>query len=552
MVGLSGFDSDGSGDYYHKQYVDCHKTRTPMTYLPRVAALLLAGAACAAQAQQTLTWSASLDALSMDPHATNNSFTNAFVGNVYESLVRFNDKLQIEPALATAWKVQSPTVWRFTLRQGVKFHGGESFDADDVVFTWQRVNTPGSLVKGNLSDIKDVRKVDNFTVDVETHTPLPILPNELVQLLVMDKGWSEANRATEASDLQKQKENFANRNANGTGPFQLKSRDVDSKTVFGAYAGWWDKPKHNLAEVVFMPIKSDATRTSSLVSGNIDLTVNVPLQDVARLKAGGLEVVQGPELRTLFFGMDQSRDELLYSDVKGKNPFKDIRVRKALYQAIDVETIKRSVMRNAAWPAGTLLSPYLNGSPQGLNKRLLPYDPEAAKKLLAEAGYPNGFSVGLQCPNDRYVFDEAICVAMSSMLARVGIKANLMIEPTPRWSVRLNTNDVSLYMVGHAGLPMADSYGLLKDVVHTRTQREGSLNAGRYSNAKFDALLPQIAAEIDTAKRNALIEQAVAIERDDVSHVPLHQQPITWAARKGVTLVQGPDNQLRLWLLRKN
>jgi len=525
----------------------------PSRTLVRGAAALCLATALGAQAQsaQTLTWSASLDALSMDPHSTNNSFTNAFVSNIYESLVRFNEKLQIEPALATAWRVTSPTVWRFTLRQGVKFQGGESFDADDVVFSWQRTNTPGSLVKGNLSDIKDVRKVDPFTVDVETHTPLPILPNELVQLLIMDKGWSEANRATEASDLQKQRENFANRNANGTGPFALKSRDLDTKTVLTAHAGWWDKPKHNLAEVVFMPIKADATRTSSLVSGNIDMTVNVPLQDVARLKGDGIEVAQGPELRTIFLGMDQSRDELLYSDVKGKNPFKDVRVRKALYQAIDIETIKRSVMRNASWPAGMLLSPYLNGAPSAQNKRLLPYDPEAAKKLLAEAGYAQGFSVGLQCPNDRYVYDEAICVALSSMLARVGIKTNLMIEPTPRWSVRLNTNDVSLYMVGHAGLPMADSYGLLKDVVHTRTQKEGSLNAGRYSNARFDALLPQVAAEIDPAKRGKLIEEAVALEREDVSHVPLHQQPITWAARKGVAMVQGPDNQLRLWLIRK-
>lgn len=522
----------------------------PCLTLVRGAAALALSLTFGAAHAQTLTWSASLDALSMDPHSTNNSFTNAFVGNLYEGLTRFNDKLQIEPALATSWRVVSPTVWRFTLRQGVKFHGGESFDADDVVFTWQRVNTPGSLVKGNLSDIKDVRKVDAFTVDVETAAPLPILPNALVQLLVMDKSWCEAHRATEASDLQKQRENHANRSSNGTGPFQLKSRELDTRTVMTVHAGWWDKPRHNLKEAVFMPIKSDATRTSSLVSGNIDATVNLPLQDVARLKAAGVEVMQGPELRTLFLGMDQQRDELLYSDVKGKNPFKDLRVRKAIYQAIDIETIKRSVMRNASWPAGTLLSPSLNGSPQALNKRLLPYDPEAAKKLLAEAGYPQGFSVGLQCPNDRYVYDEALCVAMSSMLARVGIKTNLMIEPTPRWSVRLNSNDVSLYLVGHAGLPMADAYGLLKDVVHTRTQKEGSLNAGRYSNAKFDALLPQVAAEIDSAKRNALIEQAVALERDDVSHVPLHQQPITWAARKGVQLVQSPDNQMRLWLVR--
>ena len=499
----------------------------------------------------TLTWSSTLDALSMDPHATNNSFTNAFVGNVYEALVRFDDKLQIEPALATSWKLLSPTVWRFTLRQGVKFHGGETFDADDVVFSWQRTNTPGSLVKGNLSDIKEVRKVDAHTVDVETHTPLPILPNELVQLLVMDKGWSEKNRATEASDLQKQQENFANRNANGTGPFSLKSRDVDTKTVFVVNPAWWDKPKHNLTEVTFLPIKADATRTSAMISGAVDASIAVPLQDVARLQgSGSIEVKQGPELRTIFFGMDQHRDELLYSDVKGKNPFKDLRVRKALYQAIDVEAIRKAVMRGGSWPAGNLISPYLNGSPTSLNKRLLPYDPEASKKLLAEAGYPNGFTVGMQCPNDRYVYDEAICVATSAMLAKVGVKTTLMIEPTARWSVRLNTNDVSFYIVGHAGLPMADSYGLLKDVVATRTAKEGSLNAGRYSNPKFDAYLPQIAAETDTKKRNKLIEEAVAIERDDVSHIPLHQQPITWAAKKGITLPQAPDNQMRLWLVR--
>jgi peptide/nickel transport system substrate-binding protein len=498
-----------------------------------------------------LTWSATLDALSMDPHSTNNSFTNAFVGNIYEALVRFNDKLEIEPALATTWKPISPTVWRFTLRQGVKFHNGEAFDADDVVFSWQRVNTPGSLVKGNLSDLKDVRKVDAYTVDVETHTPLPVLPNEMVQLLVMDKGWCEQNHATEATDLQKQKENFANRNANGTGPFKLKSREVDARTMFVANAGWWDKPKHNLSEVTFAPIKSDATRTSSLISGAIDASVSVPLQDVQRLQASGsLQVVQGPELRTIFLGMDQQRDELLYSDVKGKNPFKDLRVRKALYQAIDIETIKRSVMRGASWPAGDLISPYLNGAPNALNKRLLPYDVEAAKKLLAEAGYPQGFTVGLQCPNDRYVYDEPICIALASMFAKIGVKTQLMIEPTTKWSVRLNTNDVSLYMVGHAGLPMADSYGLLKDVVHTRTAKEGSLNAGRYSNAAFDALLPRIAAEIDPARRNKLIEEAVAIERNDVSHIPLHQQPITWAARKGISLSQAPDNQFRLWLVR--
>ena len=330
----------------------------------------------------------------------------------------------------------------------------------------------------------------------------------------------------------------------------LKSRDVDIKTVLVVNPTWWDKPKHNLTEVVFTPIQSDATRTSSLLSNALDATVNVPLQDVQRINStGAFSVVQGPELRTIFFGMDQFRDELLYSDVKGKNPFKDLRVRKAIYQAIDIEAIKRSVMRGVSWPAGMILSPQLNGAPKALNTRLLPFSADASKKLLAEAGYPNGFTVGMQCPNNRYVYDEQICLAVISMLGRVGIKITPQFEPAAKWNVRLNTLDVSFYMIGHAGLPMADSYAELYDTLATRTPSAGGLNAGRYSNPAFDAMLPKIATELDTAKRNALLAEAVTIERNDVAYIPLHQQPITWAARKGVDLKQAPDNQLRLWLV---
>lgn len=499
---------------------------------------------------KTFTWTASADALSMDPYSTNNTFTTSFMNNIYEGLVRFNDKVQIEPALAESWSAVSPTVWRFNLRRNVKFHNGEAMTADDVVFSWKRVMTPGSISKLNLGDVKEVRKVDAFTVDVETKGPFPLLLNELLNLPIMSKSWSEANNATEASDLQQKKENHANRNTNGTGPFKLKSREVDVKTVLVANPTWWDKPKHNLTEVVFTPIQSDATRTSSLLSGALDATVNVPLQDVQRINSSGaFTVVQGPELRTIFLGMDQFRDELVYSDVKGKNPFKDVRVRKAFYQAIDVEAIKRSVMRGVSWPAGMTLSPQLNGAPKNLNTRLLPFNAEAAKKLLAEAGYPDGFTVGMQCPNNRYVYDEQICLAVISMLGRVGIKITPQFEPIAKFLVRLNTMDVSFYMIGHAGLPMADAYAQLFDTVATRSATQGGLNAGRYSNPAFDAMLPKIASELDTAKRNALIAEAVAIERNDVAYIPLHQQPITWAARKGVDLRQAPDNQLRLWLV---
>ncbi len=509
-------------------------------------------AAVVAEAK-TFTWTSSLDALSVDPYSTNNSFTTAFVNNVYEGLVRFNEKMQIEPALAESWQTMSSTVWRFKLRGNVTFHNGDPFTADDVVFSWQRMQSPGSITKLDLGDIKDIRKVDAFTVDVETKAPFPLLLNNIMSFIIMSKAWCEANNAKEASDLQQKKENFANRNANGTGPFMLKSREVDVKSVLVVNPRWWDKPKHNLTEVVFTPIQSDATRTASLLSGALDATVSVPLQDVQRINSSGnFAVVQGPELRTLFLGMDQFRDELLYSDVKGKNPFKDVRVRRALYQAIDVEAIKRSVMRGVSWPAGMIVAPALNGAPQGLNARVLPFDPDAARKLLAAAGYPDGFTVGMQCPNNRYVYDEQICLALISMLGRIGVKITPQIEPAAKWNVRLNTQDISLYLIGHAGLPMVDAYALLSDTTATRTPTVGGLNAGGYSNPAFDALLRRIAAELDPGKRTALMGEAVTITRNDMVYLPLHQQPITWAAKKGVDLKQGPDNQLRLRLITVN
>lgn len=522
-----------------------------MRRLVRLGTLLLLtlGIMASPAAAKTFTWAFNGDALTMDPHASNNTFTNAFVNNVYEGLTRHNAEIKIEPALATSWKTVSPTVWRFTLRKGVKFHNGADFDADDVVASWQRMNTPGALVMTVVNPIKDVRKVDSHTVDIETKQPFPILLSILTHFFVMDKDWMEKNDAKVSTNLQAKTENFANRNANGTGPFKLKSREVDVKTVFEVNAGWWDKAQHNLTEVVFTPIKSDATRTSSLLSGAIDGTISIPLQDVQRVSGDpNLQVIQGPELRTIFFGFDMHRPELLYSSVKGKNPFKDIRVRKAIYQAIDIEAIKRSVMRGQAWPAGVVMSPYLTGAPKDLNARL-PFDPEASKKLLAEAGYPGGFSVGLSCPNDRYVYDENICLAVVSMLARVGVKIDPQIEPTAKWSQRLNNLDVSMYMIGHAGLPTADAYSTLSEVIATRGEGMGGLNAGQYSNPKFDELLRRIEREVEPAKREAMIRDALLIARDDIAFLPLHQQPIVWAAKKGVDMKQAPDNRLRLWYI---
>jgi peptide/nickel transport system substrate-binding protein len=512
--------------------------------------LVMMAALCAAPAAAgPFVWSYSADVLTLDPHASNNTFTNAFAGNVYESLVRMNERIEIQPALATSWERTGPALWRFHLRPGVSFHNGDPFTADDVVFTWHRFNTPGALARGALSGVQDMREVDPLTVDIATKGPFPILPNALLGFYVMDHAWAVANGATAASELTSQTENFASRHENGTGPFRVVSRAPDGPTVLEPFAGWWDKPVHNLTQATFIPLRAPATRTASLISGAIDATVELPLQDVDRVRADPkLQVVQGPELRTIYLGFDLFRDQLLTSDVVGRNPFKDHRVREAIYRAIDIDAIRHVVMRDTSWPAGMMASPFLTGAPSDLNERL-PYDPELAKRLLAEAGYPDGFATAIACPNDRYVNDARICEAVAAMLAKIGVRLQVQAETTAAWSRRTASLDVSMFMLGFAGLPLADAYSVLTDVLHSRTQDLGGLNVGRYANPQLDSLVDQAGAASDETQRRALIRQALLIEKQDIGYVPLHQQPITWAARRGIALHQGPDNQMRLWLV---
>jgi len=272
----------------------------------------------------------------------------------------------------------------------------------------------------------------------------------------------------------------------------------------------------------------------------------VPVQDVGRVAANaGLKVMQGPELRTIFLGMDQSRNELLFSNVKGKNPFKDKRVRQAFYQAIDINAIQKAVMRGASAPTGLMIAPGIKGFPADLNKRL-PYDPAAAQKLLADAGYPQGFEVGMNCPNDRYVNDEEICKAVAAMLAKVGIKVNLMAESKATYFPKILTRNTSLYLLGWTP-GSYDSHNPLFALMATPGGGgQGQFNLGSYSNAKVDELTKAIATETDLARRTAMIREAMQIHQDDIGHLPLHQQALAWAMKKNVDTVQLADNYMFL------
>ena len=484
------------------------------------------------------------DVQSMDPHSLNESLQLSFMTNVYEPLVGRAKDMSLVPLLATKWSQTSPTVWRFELRKGVTFQDGTPFSADDVVFSFKRATDAGSDMKGYVNAVKEVRKLGDHVVEIETNTPFPILPDTLTVFAIMSKKWCEDNKAEQPVDRRKGVENTASFKANGTGPFRLKERQPSVRTVLVRNFNYWGKVEGNLDEVDFTPIGNSATRVAALLSGETDVMEPVPLQDIERIKNNpALTVLQGPELRTIFLGMDQKRDELLFSNVKGKNPFKDKRVRRAFYQAIDEETIKSRVMRGAATPAALMIAPGVNGFPADLNKRL-PYDTEAAKKLMAEAGYPNGFEVAMNCPNDRYVNDAAICQAVAANLARIGVKINLVAETKVSYFPKILRRDTSFYLLGWTPSTV-DAHDALYNLMASPTpEGRGQYNLGSYSNPRVDELTTQIQTENEPAKRNAMIHEAMKIHEDDIGHLPLHQQQLAWAYKKGVTLTQLPTNYM--------
>ena len=524
-----------------------HYAASAVTALALTTALIAAPAAA-----NTFKWTSASDIPTWDIHSQNNALSNGVHASVFESLFYYNRKFELEPVLATGYKQVSPTQVRITLRQGVKFHDGAAFNADDAKFSLERAMSKTSNFGVYTQGIDRVVKVDEFTIDVFTKGPNPVLLRQMTELRMMDQGWAEKNKSLEPKDIKTKDENYAHRNANGTGPFMLKSWDQDVKLVLVKNPNWWGKSESNLTEIVYTPIKSEATRVAALLSGEIDMVLDPSPADLPKLRsAASLKVVDGAENRTIFFGMDQFRDELPGSNVKGKNPLKDMRVRKALYQAIDVQTINRVTMRGLSQPTGALISPQVNGWSKKADARW-PYDVEASKKLLAEAGYPSGFEVDFACPNNRYINDEEICQAVTAMWAKIGIKAKLRTLPLVTYFPMIQRYEASIYMLGW-GVPTFDALYSLQSLVRTvGAQGDGNYNVGRYSNPQMDALVERIKQEVDQQNRNALIEQALLLSHQEVSHIPLHNQVIPWAMKKGVALYHRADNRIDMRAVKIN
>jgi peptide/nickel transport system substrate-binding protein len=523
-----------------------HRTRRGQTMqLKSLAAALVAAAALAAlpASAQTLRWAAQNDILTMDPHSQNHATTNAILQHAYEGLTRYSASYQVEPSLATKWTQINPTQVRFELRRGVKFHDGSPFTADDVVFSYNRIKQPQGTMGVYVTGIADVKKVDDHTVDMMMSAPNPLLLRNIVNFFIMSKSWAEKNNTAKVQDYKAKEENFASRNVMGTGPYKITGWTPEARITMTINNDWWDKHTSNVKEVVYTPIKSDPTRVAALLSGDVDMLTDLPTQDVARLRGDSkLKILDGPEVRTIYLAPDMGSPELKYGSVKGKNPFADKRVRQALSMAIDRAAIQRNIMRGLSIPAALMVAPGVNGHTPELDTPVKA-DTDGAKKLLAEAGYPDGFEVRLNCPNNRYVNDEEICQAIVAMWARIGVKTTLAAENMATFIQKVQNFDSSLYLLGW-GVATYDAQYTLQSLVRTRTTgADGNFNFSKISDPTVDRLVDAMKTETDAAKRNQMIREALLRTRDEVLTIPLHHQMRPWAMKQGVTTAHRSDDR---------
>ena len=483
----------------------------------------------------------SADVTSIDPHYHNLTPNNNIAEHIFETLITKDARSRLKPALAESWRAVDDLTWEFKLRRGVKFHDGSDFTAQDVVFTLDRVpnvpNSPSSFATYSRQ-ITEKIVVDSHTIRFKTGTPYPLMATDMSTIFIVS---ARAAKGATTEDFNSGKATI------GTGPFRFvryaKGDRIElarNETYWGAKPAW-DKASLRL-------ITSDPTRVAALLAGDVRAIENVPTADIARIaKSNDLTLYRTVSHRLMYLHMDSDRDRSPFvTDKAGKpldkNPLKDVRVRRAISKAINRQALVERVMEGAAVSTGQLMPEGLFGYTSALKPE--PYDVEGAKKLLAEAGYPDGFSITLHAPNNRYVNDEQIAQAIAQLLARAGIATRVDAMPSSIFFSRGSKLDFSFMLVGW-GADTAEASSPLKALLATFSKEKGmgTANRGRYSNPKMDALLEQALTIVNDAKRERVLQQATELAVSDLGIIPLYHQHNLWATRKGVAYAPRTDER---------
>jgi peptide/nickel transport system substrate-binding protein len=491
-----------------------------------------------------LTIGLGTDVTAIDPHYHNLTPNNNVAAHIYGYLVERNEKSQPVPGLATEWKTLDPTTWEFKLRKGVKFHDGSEFTAADVVASMERVpkvvNSPSPFT-AYTKQIQRIDVVDPYTIRFKTATPYPLMPTDLTQVAIISKQFAAAST-----------EDFnSGKAAVGTGPYKVVKYVKSDRLELARNDNYW-AGKTPWEKVTLRILPNDATRVAALLSGDVQVIENVPTSDAARMKSDKrISVSRVVADRLIYLHLDSDRDASPFvTDKAGaplaKNPLKDPRVRKALSKAINRPAIVDRVMETEAIPSGQLVADFLFGSTKNLQPEK--YDPDGAKKLLADAGYPNGFGLTIHAPNNRYVNDAKVAQAVAQMLARVGIDTKVVAMPSSTYFTQATDLKFSFMLVGWS-TGTGESSSSLKALLMTynRDKGYGTANRGRYSNGKVDALTEDALAIVDDAKREAMLQRATELAINDTGIVPLHFQVNLWATREGITYVPRTDENTLAW-----
>ncbi len=506
-------------------------------------AVMAAGPALA----EKLTIGIASEATAVDPHFHNLTPNNMISAHVYDALIGQDEKQRLIPGLATSWKPIDDTTWEFKLREGVTFHDGSPFTADDVVCTWERApnvpNSPSSF--GTYTKGKTVEKIDDFTIHVKTAKPYPLVPNDISTVYIVSDETGCGATTAEFNDLSA---------AKGTGPFKITAYEPAAVISLERNDDYWGE-KPIWSEVDLKPIKSAPSRVAALLSGDVDMIDGVPTTDIATLKKrDDLTLSQGSSNRVIYLHMDQFREDSPHVSAKDggkiKNPLMDQRVRLAISKAIRRDAIVERVMEGVAIPAGQLLPDGFFGVSENLE--VMEYDPEGAKKLLEEAGYGDGFKMTIHGPNDRYINDAKIAEAIGQMLTRIGIETAVETMPRSVYFKRASRGgegdlpEFSFVLVGW-GAGSGEASSPLKSLIHTYDKERGfgASNRGRHSDPAIDKMIEDALETVDDDKRQDLLAKATEMAMENVGIIPLHYQVNTWAAKKGLTYTARTDEHTR-------
>lgn len=516
-------------------------SRTPLLVC-LLGATLLAGAANAQEHKLQIAVRA--PATSLDPHFQLLNPNRDVAAHMFNALTAMDENLQLIPSLATSWTALDDTTWEFKLREGVKFHNGNDFTADDVAYTLERVpdldGTPGPYAV-YVRRVAEVEVVDDHTVRFKTDGVYPLLPTDLSMVFMLDRETHEG-ASTESFNTGE--------SAVGTGPYRFAEfRRGEELRLVKNDAYWGEAPEWD--EVSISVISNDASRMAALLSGDVDIIDAVPATDLERIaRESGLTSWDALSTRVIYLWLDRNNhDGSPYitgpnGEALTRNPLDSLQVRQALSTAVDRTAITGQLMKGAGVPTGQFLP---EGS-FGYNPQILPpeYDPEGAKQLLADAGYPDGFHVTLHGPNDRYIQDSRVIQAIGQMWQRIGVITSVEPEPWSAYNGRLNRRDFSVGLIGLGSSTGEASNGLRSSFATEDTEAGlGAYNFGGYSNPEMDAVLMQAIVETDDAQRDALLQEATRLLMEDVGVLPLHIQKSFWASKDGLTFTPRRDESTR-------